>query len=225
MDITTLLLGFGVGFTGMGSGALMTPLLILVLGVRPVLAVGSDLAYAAVTKIAGAVQHFRQDTVDLRTGALLGLGSVPGALVGVKFLSWYKGVAGAEVDVLVQRALGGSLVLAGLVMFLVPFLGQRFLMDSSGPSLITKGNKLLTVAVGGIVGLLVGLTSVGSGSLLVPFLYLYFRFPASKIVGTDVFHGALLVTAAAVAHGKAGNVDVGLMANLLLGSLWGASSP
>jgi len=199
----------------------MTPLLILLLGVRPVVAVGSDLAYAAITKIVGAVQHFRQNTVDLRVVAFLAMGSVPGSMAGVLLITWYKGVAGANVDILVQRALGGSLALAGLVMLLTPLLHQRFPQVGTEPPLARKSGRLITMAIGALVGTLVGLTSVGSGSLLVPFLFFYYRLRASKIVGTDVFHGALLISAAGLAHWNAGNVDLGLVINLLIGSIPG----
>lgn len=230
MDWTLPLLGFVVGFlvglTGIGGGSLMTPLLILVGGVRPFVAVGTDLAYAAITKAVGAAVHCRQRTVDYTIAWHLAIGSIPAALAGVAFIVWVKGgTENGALDRFIARAVAVALILVASNLLLQPF--QR--RDPEGvkgrPSL--KRQKTLTVLAGAAIGLLVGLTSVGSGALIAAALVvLYPHLPLSRIVGTDVFHAAFLVAAAGLAHFGLGSVDVGLLGQLLIGSLpgvwWGS---
>jgi uncharacterized protein len=230
MEWTTPLLGFGVGFlvglTGIGGGSVMTPLLILVAGVRPLVAVGTDLAYAAITKAVGAVVHCRQRTVDYTIASHLAIGSVPAALVGVALLVWVKG--GSEngaLDRFISRALGIALILVASNLVLRPF--QKTDVSDAKPRMPAKRQKGLTILAGVVIGLLVGLTSVGSGALIgAALLILYPHLPMSRVVGTDIFHAMFLVAAAGLAHFGLGSVDVALLGQLLLGSLpgvwWGS---
>lgn len=233
MDWTIPVLGFLVGFlvglTGIGGGSLMTPLLILVGGVRPFVAVGTDLAYAAITKAVGALVHSRQRTVDLTIAWRLGIGSVPAALAGVAFIVWVKG--GAEngaLDRFIMRALGIALILVAVNLVLRPF--QRRDPGETEETKVpeSRGRQhLLTILVGVGVGFLVGLTSVGSGSLIAAGLVvLYPRLPLSRIVGTDIFHATFLSAAAGLAHFSLGSVDLPLLGGLLVGSVpgvwWGS---
>jgi uncharacterized protein len=194
MDPWLIVFGLGVGIlvgtTGMGGGSLMTPLLILVFGIQPVVAVGSDLAYAAITKTAGGLLHFRRGTVQTSLAWWLAAGSCPGAVV-----------------------LTGALVL------------YRALMSNTGRERATveleKRHKVAAVVLGASVGFLLGLTSAGSGTLIAVGLIVGFRLAPRNVVGTDVFHAAILLWVAAIAHLFSGNVDLGLTATILIGSLPG----
>lgn len=199
----------------------MTPLLIYVGGVRPILAVGSDLVYSAVTKIFGAWQHARQRTVDFSVVKSLALGSIPATLLGsiaVKFLAVYYGLF---VDEILKKILGGTLVLVALFLFTRAFSrnGRFLFITHREPT--AHPEKPTTILLGAVVGFLVGLTSVGSGSLIVPFLILLYPLSAARVVGTDIFHAAILTTVAGSAHLVSGNVDLGLVASLLIGSIPG----
>jgi uncharacterized membrane protein YfcA len=214
-------LGFGVGFliglTSMGGAALMAPLLILLIGVRPVVAVGTDLAYGAITKIVGAWLHFRQGTVDVEIALRLAYGSVPAGLVGVVIISLLRHW-GLDPDQVVQRAIGVVLVVVALIL-----LWRNVAKSGSAPTgpwlRPLRGHG--AIVWGALVGLAVGLTSVGSGSLVAPFLLLVFGLSPSRVVGTDVFHAAILLTATGLAHAYAQSVDWNLALMLLAGSIPG----
>lgn len=222
MDVTLPVTGFAVGvligLTGMGGGALMTPFLILVLGTRPAVAVGTDLVYGAVTKLVGGYLHWRQGTVDVRLALRLAVASVPAGLLAVFVLRLYPDAAGA--DDAVRRALGVALVAVALLL-LARLRGAVPLPLSDRWRLVLQGSG--TYAAGALVGALVGFTSVGSGSLLVPFLVTVFPLAAAQVVGTDVVHAAMLVTATAAAHAQVGTVDWPLAASLLVGSVPGVA--
>ncbi len=203
-----LLVGFLIGLTGMGGGAIMAPLLIL-LGIRPLTVVGTDLAYSTLTKVAGAAYHWRRGTVHLPTVRSLALGSLPGTLAGVSFL---RSLNAQQVDHVITRVLGTTLMLVAATM-LVQMLMPRIRIRGSPRWLLT--------AAGFVVGVLVGVTSVGSGSLIVALLALTTPLPASAIVGTDLVHACLLVAVAALAHWQAGTIDLGVSLNLLIGALPG----
>jgi uncharacterized membrane protein YfcA len=212
-----LLVGSLVGLTGMGSGALMTPILILVVGVPPVTAVGTDLAYASLTKIVGGWQHARQQTVDWRLVRLLAAGSVPASLASVQLLEQLeRRVDIAAVDAIVRRGLGGVLILAAAALLLGALRARRAATSAAAAFPARR-----VVVLGAVVGSLVGLTSVGSGSLVVALLSLSSPLAATTIVGTDIAHAAILTSAAAGAHGLAGNIEPPLLASLLAGSLPG----
>jgi uncharacterized membrane protein YfcA len=215
------LLGLGffvgvlVGLTGVGGGALLTPMLILVAGVRPVIAVGTDLAFAAVTKAVGAWLHWRQGSADLRLTWWLACGSVPGALVGAQLVGLLVALDATWADAVVGRVLGSALLATAGASLLRALRPGR--PDRAGRSPTLVG----AVAIGFGIGGLVGLTSVGAGSLLMAVFALLYSLPATRAVGTDVVHGAILAAVAAVAHGLAGRIEVPLLAGLLLGSVPG----
>lgn len=214
-----LLVGFLVGVTGMGGGAVMTPFLISVVGIGPVVAVGTDLIYSAVTKIVGAWLHTRQRTVDFALVGRLAIGSVPAGLAAVAAVSFLP-AAGVDADRAVKRALGLVLVLVAAVMLSRIFATrERMLSERWRRALEGRG----TILAGIIVGALVGFTSVGSGALLVPFLIVVYPLSPAKVVGTDVFHAAILVTVTGVAHAQIGSVDWALAVTLLAGSIPGVS--
>ncbi|HEY7618822.1 MAG TPA: sulfite exporter TauE/SafE family protein [Solirubrobacteraceae bacterium] len=213
-------LGVGVliGLTGIGGGSLMTPLLILFAGVQPVVAIGTDLAYGAITKTVGGWRHLRSGTVDIGVSKWLAVGSVPGSVAGVLI-----------VDALHDRYGGGFdstlLSIVAVALFIVAFtvLGRAlFGVPRERHSVPLTGRvKATAVAIGLVLGVVLGMTSVGSGALVGLALIMVFRLTPHRVVGTDVFHAALMLWAAGLAHLFVGNVDLTLMTNILMGSLPG----
>ncbi|MHB8481971.1 MAG: sulfite exporter TauE/SafE family protein [Nitrospiria bacterium] len=227
ISMITVVIGFSVGFlvglTGIGGGSLMTPIMILFLGIRPTIAVGTDLIFGAITKVFGSIIHYRQKTVNLSIVLFLTLGSVPGSLLGVYLISAVKSHYGQLVDTFVMKTLGITLIIVAITMVLrVIFPSSQTRTDKNTLKDYSIKQKTLTVLLGGVVGFLVGLTSVGSGSLIVPVLLALFpRLSSRNIVGTDVFHAAILVSIAGLAHLHSGNVQLPMVVSLLVGSLPG----
>ncbi len=216
-------LGVGVlvGLTGMGGGSLMTPILILVFGIKPVTAVGTDLAYGAVTKTVGGIKHFRQGTVEMGLSTWMALGSVPSALVGVYVLELLERRLGAELDTVLLTVLAAALLFTGTAV-----LGRSLflpkLVDKERHSVpLERRHKIAAVGIGVFVGFILGVTSVGSGALIAVALIIVFRLLPHRVVGTDVFHAAILLWAAAAAHVVSGNVDFALAGTIMLGSVPG----
>jgi uncharacterized membrane protein YfcA len=225
MDPAIVAFGLGVGvlvgMTGIGGGSLMTPLLILVFGVNPVTAIGTDLAYGAVTKTVGGWRHFRQGTVDFSLSLWMGLGSVPAAVGGVYVLDLLERAHGADFEDLLLTILAITLLFVG-VMTLARALFMKALHAKERDTIeMTRRNKINAVVLGVIVGFVLGVTSAGSGALIAVGLILLFRLVPRRVVGTDVFHAAILLWAAAAAHIVAGNVDFALAGNILIGSIPG----
>ncbi|MBA3359067.1 MAG: sulfite exporter TauE/SafE family protein [Thermoleophilaceae bacterium] len=225
MDPAIAAFGLGVGvlvgMTGIGGGSLMTPLLILVFGVKPVTAVGTDLAYGAVTKTVGGYRHLRQGTVDMSLSTWMAVGSVPSAVGGVYVLDVLERRYGEDFDELLIAILAITLLFTG-VMTLARALFLKRLHDKERDSVeMTRRNKAGAAFLGAMVGFVLGVTSAGSGALIAVGLILLFRLVPTRVVGTDVFHAAILLWAAAAAHLVSGNIDFGLAANILVGSLPG----
>jgi uncharacterized protein len=222
MNFPLVLMSFGVGIliglTSMGGAALMAPFLILILGVRPVTAVGTDLVYGAVTKIIGAWVHFKQGTVDMAVVKKLAYGSIPGGLAGSLLVILLPHIT-HNAEHYVKRAIGGLLVTVAMIL-LVRTLA-RFSEAAPSPKTLQFLNAKGTIIWGAVVGFCVGVTSVGSGSLLAPFLMLLYPAKTSKVVGTDVFHAAILVSVTGTAHATSGGVEWSLVPMLLLGSIPG----
>ncbi len=216
-------LGVGVlvGATGVGGGAVMTPLLVLLLGVAPQVAVGTDLVFASLTKMFGVAVHGTQGRVDWQVVRRLALGSLPSAAVA---LAWIRlGRGGPRQDV-ITVALGAVLVLTALVMVGKPALnrvGRRLRIEKPTP--FKRYQPALTVLAGAILGTLVALTSIGAGALgAVMLVFLYpLRLTPAKLVGTDLAHAIPLALLAGLGHLLMGNVDLTLLGGLLLGSIPG----
>jgi uncharacterized membrane protein YfcA len=204
------IIGFLIGMTGMGGGSLTTPFLILVLRVHPVFAVGTDLVYASITKLVGTATHIRQRTVDFRVGGLVIAGAVPATLAGVTLVTRL----GSGGDAFVRKMLGATLILVAISVLV------RFFFKF--PDRVHTHRPWLTVLVGAAVGFLVGVTSVGSGTLMMAVLLLAYRIlPTEKLVGTDVFYGFVISAVAGIAHIAAGHIEWALVASLLIGSIPG----
>jgi uncharacterized membrane protein YfcA len=212
------LTGFGVGIlvgmTGMGGGSLMTPILILLFGFDPKMAVGTDILHGAVFKSFGAVRHRMLGTVHARLALWMLLGSAPMSLVGVQIASGF----GDGADSVMGKIVGGALIFGGLGFVAKTFLTGR--ADDS-PLLLATRDKLIALAIGAACGFVVGLTSVGSGTFFGLAMLLIYPLTARKIVGTDVFHAAALLWVAGASHLAHGNVDLHAMGWLLVGSIPG----
>jgi uncharacterized protein len=224
VDIALIAFGLGVGvlvgMTGIGGGSLMTPMLILLFGVAPVTAIGTDLAYAAVTKTVGGYKHWRQKTVDLTLSSWMALGSVPAAIGGVYVLTLLERWAGHDFEELLLTILAVALLLTGAATLVRAFLKSMHARERDTVSM-ERRHKIAAVALGVCVGFVLGVTSAGSGALIAVGLILLFRLVPTRVVGTDVFHAAILLWAASLAHIVAGNVDFGLAGNILVGSVPG----
>ena len=233
MDLLLTLAGFFVGIvvglTGMGGGALMTPVLVLFFGIPPLAAVSSDLMVSAITRPVGAFVHFRRGSVNLPLVGWLCVGSVPFAFLGV-LVSRALGGEGGSVQSVTKIALGVALVIAaaGLVyrsyLRMVTKAKQRAGLlpaDPTSPEPV-KARPLPTIAVGAIGGLVVGMTSVGSGSLIIiALLFLYPTLNAAGIVGTDLTQAVPLVLSAALGHLLFGDFQLDLTVALLVGTIPG----
>jgi uncharacterized protein len=224
VDFALVAFGLGVGIlvgmTGIGGGSLMTPMLILVFGVTPVTAIGSDLAYAAVTKTVGGYKHWKQRTVDFTLSSWMALGSVPAAIFGVYVLTLLENWLGGDFEDVVIILLAGALLLTGVATLIRSFLKSMHERERDTIKM-ERRHKIAAVLLGLSVGFVLGVTSAGSGALIAVGLILLFRLTPQRVVGTDVFHAAILLWAAGLAHVTAGNVDFGLVGTILLGSVPG----
>ena len=220
LSLTGLLIGLLVGMTGMGGGSLMTPILILVFGLKPTLAVGTDILHGAIFKTFGAARHRHLGTVHARMTFWMFLASGPMSLVGVETAEWLERRYGGGIESAGGKVIGAALILGGLG-FLAKTFVHRGVQASDAPFLLQRRDRLISLALGATGGFIVGLTSVGSGTFFALVMLLVFPLTAAKIVGTDIFHAAALLWVAGIAHLIHGNVDVGAMGWLLLGSIPG----
>jgi uncharacterized membrane protein YfcA len=218
--LSGFVVGAIVGLTGVGGGSLMTPLLVLLFGIHPATAVGTDLLYAAITKAGGTVVHARKGHVDWRVTRLLASGSIPAALVTVWVLSLLPKQS-AAVSHIISVSLGVALLLTAAAIIFRQKL-QRQALAHADDAAHTQFRAPITVAVGALLGVLVTVSSVGAGALGVAVLfYLYPRLPTIRIVGSDVAHAVPLTLVAGLGHWLIGSVDWSLLGSLLLGSLPG----
>jgi uncharacterized membrane protein YfcA len=225
MDPLIVLFGFGVGIlvglTGVGGGSLMTPVLILVFGFKPVTAVGTDIAYGAITKTLGGWRHFRQHTVNQSLSTWMAFGSVPAAIAGVYGLHALEKSTGKSFDNTVLTIVAAALMFTGVMVLARALFLPKLVAREREVLVLERRHKISAVVLGVCVGFVLGVTSAGSGSLIAVGLIMLFRLAPRQVVGTDVFHAAILLWAAAIAHVVAGNVDYGLAGTILIGSLPG----
>ena len=225
MDPLIIVFGLGVGIliglTGMGGGSLMTPILIIVFGYNPVTAVGTDLAYGAITKTLGGWRHFRAKNVFLPLAVWMGVGSVPAAVGGVYVLHLLEDKYGKSFDKVMLIAVAGAVLLTGIVVLSRALFLKQLLERERTSFVMTTREKVYAALLGLFVGFVLGVTSAGSGTLIAVGMILVFRLTPQRVVGTDVIHAAVLLWAASIAHVVAGNVDYGLMGTILIGSLPG----
>ena len=219
LTLTGFLIGLLVGVTGMGGGSLMTPILVLFFNFNVVLAVGTDILHGAIFKTVGAWRHRVLGHVHARLTFWFALGSVPASIAGVYVVELLERRYGDEVNDVASVILGAALVFGGFALF-VRTLVHRKLPDDR-PFLLTNRDRALGFVIGLGGGFILGLTSVGSGTFFGLMLLLLFPFSAGVIVGTDIFHAAVLLWAAGLAHLSADNVDLAATGWLALGSIPG----
>jgi len=209
-----LLIGVLVGMTGMGGGSLMTPMLILIFGFNPKTAVGTDILHGAVFKSFGAWRHRQLGNVHVPLALWMLAGSAPLSLVGVQIASSFSDSTQSAMG----QVVGGALIAGGLGFALKTFLHGR---PIDGELELTTRQKLIAIAIGASCGFVVGLTSVGSGTFFGLAMLVLYPLTAPRIVGTDMLHAALLLWVAGAGHLLHGNVDLHVMAWLLVGSIPG----
>lgn len=219
-----LVVGCVVGITGVGGGALMTPILVLLFGVAPQTAVGTDLLYASLTKVFGTAVHHNHGTVDWQVVRRLAYGSLPAAALTLAWMSMND--VNRVKDGFIIDAVGVALIITALGMLFKDWLqglGRKLRVSEGSQEKFKHVQPVLTVACGAVLGVLVTLTSIGAGALgTVMLVYLYpLRLSAHKLVGTDLAHAIPLALIAGLGHLTLGNVDYRLLLNLLVGSIPG----
>jgi hypothetical protein len=202
----------------MGGGSLMTPLLVLVFGFKPSIAIGTDIVHGAIFKSFGAVQHRRLGHVHARLTAWMLLGSAPFSLIGVAVSWWLKKEYGDGYEDTAKAILGFALVACGIAFLVKAYLHTT---PEDKPFILQRRDRVIAVVTGVVGGFVVGLTSVGSGTLFGLVMLIAFPLTAAKIVGTDIFHAAVLLAVAGAGQLVAGHVDLGATGWLLIGSVPG----
>jgi len=212
-----LVVGFLIGLTGMGGGALMTPFLLIIMKLDPVLAVGTDLTFAAITKVVGSIQHRREKNVSFRRVFWMACGSLPASFLGAQFILNQKGNSTLTEKTL-PTLLGITLIIVSLIILARVFrlLGPKEYVEIVWPE------PWSLILIGVIGGLLVGMTSIGGGTVIMALLLIFFSIPLNLMVGIDVVHGALLTVITSLNYIFAGQADWSLVGLLLVGSLPGA---
>ena len=218
--LAKILIGFAVGtligLTGLGGGVLLLPTLIFGLRVPAIIAVGSDALFNFLTKIPAGILHLRKGTVRRKVVLAMAVGSMPGALLGVSFLQHLRTVYGTGVNDFIKSAVGLLLVcIPTLLMF------QGRIEEHLAKRQPTLKSFVGMSFIGLAGGILVGMTSVGSGSIIMMMLLLFYSFAPKVMVGTDIVHAVILTGVASLLHWKLGNVDLSLVGSLLLGSIPG----
>jgi uncharacterized protein len=217
-SLTGLLIGLLVGITGMGGGSLMTPMLILIFGFKPTLAVGTDIFHGAIFKSFGAARHRQLGTVNLPLTLWMLVGSAPLSLVGVVVASALEHGYGKSWETTAKQILGVALLICG-IGFLVKALVRPHI--HVGTFQLARRDKVHAILIGAFGGFIVGLTSVGSGTFFGLAMMLLFPLGMAQLVGTDIVHAAALLWVAGFGHIIAGNVDFHATAWLLVGSIPG----
>ncbi len=214
-----LAVGILVGMTGVGGGSLMTPLLILLFGIHPATAVGTDLLYAAVTKTGGTFFHNFTKNVDWKVVRRLATGSIPATVVTLVMLALFD-IHGGDVQRTITRVLSAALFVTAVALIF-----RKKLLELSAKHIGEMSDRrtlTLTIIVGAVLGVLVSISSVGAGALGVTALIaLYPRYPTVRIVGSDIAHAVPLTFFAGLGHWWLGSVDFPLLGSLLIGSLPG----
>ncbi len=218
LSLAGLLVGLLVGMTGMGGGSLMTPMLVLLFGFKPTVAIGTDIVHGAIFKSFGAVRHRQLGTVNLPLTLWMLLGSAPMSLAGVGVATWLKHAYGDSWESVARQVLGVTLLVCGIGFLLKAILHKRV---PANDFRLARSDQAKAVTIGLIGGFVVGLTSVGSGTFFGLTMMLLFPLSAAQIVGTDIVHAAALLWVAGFGHIVAGNVDFAATGWLLIGSIPG----
>ena len=225
LPFLSFVVGIIVGLTGIGGASLITPMLIFLFQVPPSVAVSSDVVAATLMKVIGGFKHWQQQTIDLQAVKWLALGSVPGSLSGVALLYLIRQTGVLNLDDILLDLIGF------MILFVTVFAITQWLLKGFAPTLNlpelpkfdleTRKGRILTLSVGAILGLMVGLTSVSSGSMFAIVLITFFRLDARKLVGTDIAQAAILLSFTSVGHISLGTVDWSLVIPIWLGTVPG----
>ena len=210
------LVGTLIGMTGLGGGVLLLPILIFSLKVPPIIAVGSDALFNFITKIGSGLMHLRKSTVRRKVVVALATGSVPGSILGVSFLVHLRTIYGSGVNNFITSAVGLLLVFIPTLL-----LFQTQIEEHVANRPPTMKSFVGMSVIGLVAGFLVGMTSVGSGSIIMMLLLLFYSYPPKVMVGTDIVHAVALTGVTSLLHWRAGNIDPTLVASLLIGSIPG----
>ena len=213
------LVGMLIGLSGIGGGVLLLPILIFGLGVPPITAVGSDAAFNALTKIGAGLLHWRQRTVNWRLVRALACGSIPGAACGVELLGHLRTVYGSGVNDILRTIVGVLLVVVPVLMLFQSSLESYFCVAKN---LSFENSFVRTSLIGLFAGFLVGMSSVGSGSIIMVLLLVFVPCSPVALVGTDIVHAVFLTGAASIFHLHLGTVDASLVFPLVIGSIPGS---
>lgn len=214
-----LSVGTLVGLTGVGGGALLVPLLVIFLGVPPIVAVGTGALFVAATKLGAAWSYYRRGSVDWKLVLRMSIGSIPGAILGVGVLAVLRVHLGNNVNELLK-------LLIGVLLIITPAfaLFQKYLQKTGNKSLRERLPGWITpqtgaIAVGLVGGFLVGMTSMGSGSIIMVLLVVFYSRTLHTLIGTDIAHSVVLALVAGMGHFAMGNVNLALLTALLVGSI------
>ena len=218
--LTGLLIGTLVGMTGMGGGSLMTPILVILFGFQPTLAVGTDILHGAIFKTVGAIRHRSLGTVHARLSGWMLIGSAPFSLLGVALGTRLTDKYGDGATSVMGYVLGGALLFGATGLVLKSFVRKNVVGDDDRFDMVWR-DRIAAVTIGVFGGFIVGLTSVGSGTFFALTMLFVFPLGAHKIVGTDILHAAALLYVAGFGHFIAGNVDFHAVGWLLIGSIPG----
>ncbi len=210
------LVGTLIGMTGLGGGVLLLPILIFGLHIPAIVAVGSDAAFNFITKIGSSWVHWRRGTVRRRVVVALAAGSAPGSIAGVSFLAHFRHVYGSGVNDFIKSAVGLLLICIPILLLM-----QRRIEDHVANRPPTAKSFAGMVVIGLVAGVLVGMTSVGSGSIIMMLLLLFYSYPPKVMVGTDIVHAVILTGVTSFLHFRLGNIDPQLVAYMLIGSIPG----
>jgi uncharacterized protein len=221
----SFVVGTLVGLTGVGGAALLTPMLIFVFQVPPSVAVSSDIMAATLMKFVGGFKHWKQETLDLQVVKWLAFGSVPGSLTGVSVLHVLRQAQDVNLDSILLHSIGVAILLIASIalvqLLLLTFVPRLQLPSVQKFDLDTYQGRILTISVGAILGCIVGLTSVSSGSMFALVLITFFQLDARKLVGTDIVQAAILLGFTSMAHLTLGTVQWDLVVSIWVGSIPG----
>jgi uncharacterized membrane protein YfcA len=238
ITVVGLFIGFLIGLTGMGGGSLLAPIMILFFRLPPIWAVGTDIAYSTVTKAVGSIIHHRQKNVNIKIALWLACGSMPATLLSISLIQYLRKHYSSAINGIILHTLGFTLLTVAVLLFVKPYLLKRLeRRDLEAQKQIAPGEAIttkrltrweryyrpaLTILTGAVVGFLVGLTSVGSGTLIIVSLAILFpRLGPKELVGTDIFQAFLLLASGSVAYFIADTINWTIVVLLLLGSLPG----
>lgn len=214
--VVGFIVGILIGMSGVGGGVLLLPVLIFGLRVPPIVAVGSDALFNFFTKIPASLMHLKKGTVRRKVVMALAVGSVPGSYAGVKLLMYIRHLYGDGVNNFIKMVVGILLIIIPMLM-----LFQRRIEEHVANRPPTVKNLLGISVIGLVAGFLVGMTSVGSGSIIMMLLLLFYSFSPRVNVGTDIVHAVILTGVTGMLHFRLGNVDPQLVLTLLIGSIPG----